>query len=98
MALLLWDLYWSFVARMLHMIYDALHLSVAYEWAFKALMAIVELDVVPDFVLRRLIRLLLRKRLASVRAVLRAGESGRGERRVRAVSPPPVKATPASSG
>jgi hypothetical protein len=57
---------------------DMLHLSQLYELAFSAFMRVVELDLVPDFVLRRGIRFLLHKRLADVRqgaarcAILRA--------------------------
>lgn len=48
---------------------DMLHLPQLYEWAFAAFMAaFVERDLVPDSVLRRGIRFLLRKRLSEVRA------------------------------
>ena len=46
---------------------DMLHLPQLYEWAFGTfLSAFVERDLVPDAVLRRGIRFLLRKRLADV--------------------------------
>jgi hypothetical protein len=46
---------------------DMLHLTQLYELAFGAFMRyFVERDLVPDFLLRRGIRLLLRKRLAEV--------------------------------
>jgi hypothetical protein len=48
---------------------DMLHLPQLYEWAFAVFMRFaVERDAVPDYVLRRGIRFLLRKRLAEVRA------------------------------
>lgn len=46
---------------------DMLHLAQLYELAFAAFMRVVEHDVVPDSILRRGMRLLLRKRLADVR-------------------------------
>ncbi len=48
---------------------DMLHLPLLYEWVFGIFMRVaVERDVVPDSILRRGIRLLLRKRLAEVRS------------------------------
>jgi hypothetical protein len=47
---------------------DMLHLTQLYDWAFAAFMRVcVERDMVPDGILRRGIRLLLRKRLSEVR-------------------------------
>ena len=52
--------------RMLRFISDILHLQVLYDFAFKLFMGIVELDVVPDFIIRAGIRFLLGVRLQTV--------------------------------
>lgn len=52
----------SFVYSVLQFAAEVLHLQMVYDWVFGHLMRVVELDVVPDFVLRRGIRLLLAKR------------------------------------
>jgi hypothetical protein len=53
--------------RLLRFISDILHLQVLYDAAFRIFMGVVELDVVPDFVIRRGIRFLLGVRLQTVR-------------------------------
>lgn len=56
----------SVLIRLFTWLYDLLQLGVLFNTAFALLMRIVELDVVPDFVTRRGIRLLLKIRLISV--------------------------------
>ena len=74
---------------------DMLHLPQLYEWAFGAFMAaFVERDLVPDALLRRGIRLLLRKRLAEVR--LCAAQRSAPRRAARAL--PPLCPAPAAGG
>lgn len=56
----------TLVLRILRYLYDVLHVLVVYETLFRAFMNVVELDLVPDFVIRRGIRFLLRIRLGMV--------------------------------
>jgi hypothetical protein len=56
--------------RAYNWLYEALHLQLLYDCAFKAVMSLVELDVVPDCIIRRGIRYLLGVRLSKVRVVL----------------------------
>jgi hypothetical protein len=54
--------------RLLTWLYDLLQLGAVFDALLKVVMRFTELDVVPDFIIRRGIRLLLKIRLLSVSA------------------------------
>jgi hypothetical protein len=58
----------SMVIRLLTWLYDLLQLGAVFDALLKVVMRVTELDVVPDFIIRHGIRLLLRIRLLSVSA------------------------------
>jgi hypothetical protein len=62
--------------RAYNWLYEALHLQLLYDCAFRAMMSLVELDVVPDCIIRRGIRYLLGVRLSKVRVVHACAEGG----------------------
>jgi hypothetical protein len=58
----------SMVIRLLTWLYDLLQLGAVFDALLQVVMRVTELDVVPDFIIRRGIRLLLKIRLLSVSA------------------------------
>jgi hypothetical protein len=67
------------IIRLLTWLYDLLQLGAVFDALLKVVMRVTELDVVPDFIIRRGIRLLLKIRLLSVSAsdcVLAVGRTG----------------------
>lgn len=58
----------AMILRILSYFWDLFRLGAALDAAFRLIMRLVEMDLVPDFIVRTGIRALLRIRLISVRA------------------------------